>query len=101
MITKIDPPNFDAASSVQIDSDAGNPWLAIDEIETWAADHGFVRTSEYHPRVVLIDGRRRFRATCYRMSEEEVSAIEQAQQRMIDRGDAFRRAIAPPAASLG
>src|SRR2546425_680292 len=57
-ITLIDPPDFRNASTVQVDSDADDPWLAVDEIESWAEKNEFVRTAEYHPRQVLIDGRR-------------------------------------------
>lgn len=93
MITRIDPPDYKSTSTVQLDSDAGNPWLAIDEIETWAAQHGFVRTSEYHPRQVLVEGHRRFRAVCYRISDEERAAIEISQRRMTERGDVLRGTI--------
>lgn len=90
MITRIDPEDVTNVSTVQIESDAGNPWLALDEIETWAAENGFVRTSEYHPRQVLVEGKRRFRGVCYRISEEERAAMELAQRQMIDRGNALR-----------
>ncbi len=92
MITQIDPDKFANASTVQIESNAANPWLALDEIEEWAAAHGFVRTSEYHPRTVLVNGERRFRGICYRVTEEERAASEQAHQDMIARGDALRHA---------
>jgi hypothetical protein len=74
MITRIDPADFKNASTVQLDSDAGNPWLALDEIEEWASANGFVRTAVFHPRQVLIDGRRRFRGICYRLLAEEIDA---------------------------
>jgi hypothetical protein len=90
MITRVDPPDFDNASTLQIDSDECDPWLAIDEIENWAAMKGFVRTSEYQPRQVLVEGRRRFRAICYRVSDEERAAVELAQRQMIERGDQLR-----------
>ena len=93
MITRIDPPDHGNASTVQIDSDAGNPWLAIDEIETWAAENGFVRTSEYHPRPVLIDGHRRYRGICYRISDEERAALELAHRQMTERGDRLRGVV--------
>lgn len=90
VITRIDPPDYDHASTVQVDSDVGNAWLALDEIEGWAAEKGFVRTSEYQPRQVLVDGQRRFRAICYRISDEERAAMELSQQQMIERGDQLR-----------
>jgi hypothetical protein len=99
MITRIDPENFSDAATVQLESDAANPWLALEEIENWAAANGFVRTSEYHPREVLIGGHRRFRGICYRLTDEEVTAIEQAHQHMIERGDALMRAAVVPEAA--
>jgi hypothetical protein len=90
MITKIDPPDFGNSSTVQVDSDADNPWLAMEEIESWAIEKGFVLTSEFHPRAILIDGHRRFRAICYRISDEERAAMEFAHRQMIERGDRLR-----------
>ena len=90
MISRIDPPEFKNASTVQVDSTADDPWQAIDEIEEWAAAQGLVRTSEFHPRQVLIEGKRRFRAICYRISEEERAALELAHHQMIERGNALK-----------
>lgn len=101
MIKRIDPADFANVSTVQVDSDVGNPWLAIDEIENWAADHGFVRTSEYHPRQVLVEGRRRFRGICYRMTDEERAAIEQSHRQMIERGDALTPGARPAPEAAG
>ena len=96
MITRVEPSDFSNAATVQVESDAGNPWLALDEIETWAAEYGFVRTSEYHPRQVLVAGRRRFRGICYRMTEEEHAALELAHEHMIARGQAVTNALPLP-----
>jgi hypothetical protein len=90
MITRVDPPDFRTVSSVQVDSNADNPWVAIEEIESWAAENGFVRTSEYHPRHVLIDGGRQFRSVCYPVSDEERAAIELAHRQMSERAEALR-----------
>jgi hypothetical protein len=90
MITRVDPPDFIDASTVQVDSDASDPWLAVADVEQWAQQNGFVRTSEYQLRQVLINNQRRFRGICYRISVEERAAIELAHRRMIDRGDALR-----------
>ena len=90
MITRIDPPDYAPASVIQVDSDAGNPWLAMEEIESWAIEKGFVLTSEFHPRAILIDGHRRYRAICYRISDEERAAMEFAHRQMIERGDRLR-----------
>ena len=90
MIVKIDPAEYDSSSTVQLDSDAGNQWLAIGEIEDWASSHGFVRTSELNLRQVLVGGKRRFRTVCYRISEEELKAAEDAQARVVMRGDLLR-----------
>ncbi len=101
MITRIDPDNFVSVSTVQVESDAGNPWLALAEIEDWAAAHGFVRTSEYHPRPVLVEGRRRFRGICFRLTEEDHAALDRAHQQMIERGDDLRRVAQAPKAANG
>jgi len=101
MITQIDPKDFSTASTVQVDSDAGNPWLALDEIETWAAQNGFVRTSEYHARQVLVSGRRLYRAVCYRISDEERAALEQAQSQMSKRAEALRGILPRSARGVG
>lgn len=90
MITKIDPADFDRTSTVQVDSDAANPFDAVDEIQRWATEHGFVRTNEYHPRQVLINGQRHFRSVCFRLSAEEIEAIEMAQRHMVERGEHLR-----------
>jgi hypothetical protein len=48
------------------------------EIEDWAAEHGFLRTSEYYlRRVRRRDGKRVFRGFCYRMTPEERENAEQ------------------------
>lgn len=101
MITRTDPDDFANASTVQVESDAGNHWLALSEIEEWAAAHGFVRTSEYHPRPVLVEGRRRFRGICFRLTEEDRAAVEQAHRQMIERGDDLRRVARAPEAVNG
>jgi hypothetical protein len=90
MITQIDPVSFADASSVQVDSDAGDSWHAIEEIENWAAENGFVRSSEYSPRQVLIEGHRRFRSVCYRISPEERAAFELSQRQMTERGELLK-----------
>lgn len=93
MIERIDPPNFQHASTVQVDSNADNMWSAIDEIENWATENGFVRTSEYAPRQILIGGHKHFRAICYRLSAEERAASELAHQQMTQRGDVLRETM--------
>lgn len=100
MITRIDPSEYSNASTVQVDSDAGNAWLAIEEIENWAAEHQFVRTSEFHPRQVLVDGHRQFRSICYRISPEERAAMELSQRQMVERGEALR-GVVPHARNAG
>src|SRR5688500_16219300 len=92
-ITLIDPPDFQNASTVQIDSDAEDAWLAVEAIENWAAQNEFVSIGEFHPRQVLVDGRRRFRGICYRISDEERAAMESAQRQMAERGDRLRGAV--------
>lgn len=94
MISKVDPSTFDSASTVQIDCDAANQWLAMDEIEDWAAAHGFVRTGEFPLRQVLLDGKRYFRAIGYRMSDEERIAIEMSHDEMVRRAEGLRGRVA-------
>lgn len=76
-ITKIDPAGFDQANSVLIDSDAPTNAQAIQEIDAWAAAHGFARTTEYWLRTVVSGGRQRFRGVCYRLTDEERAGTEQ------------------------
>jgi hypothetical protein len=90
-ITRTDPEDFRNATTVQVESNARDNFTAIDEVERWAADNGFVRTSEYSLRQVLVGGQRRFRGICYRVTAEERAAQEHAQRQMIDRGDALMR----------
>jgi hypothetical protein len=86
-IVKIDPENYEHASTVQLDSDAGNMWLAMSEIEDWAGQHQFVRTGEMQLRVVLVGGHRHYRGICFRISSEEEASAEQLHREAIDRGE--------------
>src|SRR5437016_1447328 len=73
-----DPVNWNAVNAVQVDSDDADNVQAMFEIEDWAAEHGFVRTSEYYlRRVRRRDGKRVFRGFCYRMTAEELESAEQ------------------------
>jgi len=87
MIIRVDPPDFAKSSTVQVDSDAPTNTLAMREVDDWAADNGFLRTSEYHLRPILVGGKRQFRGFCYRMTPEEMGAIEFDHQRLIERAD--------------
>ena len=75
MITRVDPPDPNSTSALQVDSDAGNYWLAVKDVERWAAEHGFVPVGGVRP--VLVDGRRQFRAVCYRPTPEDAAAAEE------------------------
>ncbi len=93
MITRIDPLDFENSSMVQIDSDAGNMWLAIEDVEDWASSHGFVRTNEQTLRPVLLDGKLRYRGICFRISDEERAAADFSQRMMIERAERLRGVI--------
>jgi hypothetical protein len=94
-ISRIDPDPFDSASAVVIDSDASTNEQAIRDIDDWAAANGFSRTPEYWLRVISRDGKRHFRGTCYRLTEEErrsaadtVRDVQQRAGRLIPRRSA-------------
>jgi len=46
-IVAIDPVDWENVNAVQIDSDASENEEATTDIENWAAEHGFARTTEY------------------------------------------------------
>lgn len=78
-IVGIDPADWEKANVVQVDSDAPNNKEAIIDIENWAADKDFVRTTEYWlQRILKKDGRKVFRGICYRLTEEVVRSNEAA-----------------------
>ena len=93
MITRIDPPDYGNLSVIQVDSDQSDPWAALQEIESWALDHGYVTTNDLLPRQVLIAGRLQYRMVCYRISDEERAAIGLAQRRMDERADRLRGVV--------
>ena len=63
---------------------------AVEEVEDWAWEHGFVRTHEHNLRLVLVDGKLRYRGICYRISKEEEAATNLSQQEMIERAERLR-----------
>lgn len=80
-IVAIDPPDWEKANVVQVDSDARDNRDAVLEIEDWAAENGFARTTEYWLRQILKEGGRRvFRGICYRLTEEVMRSNEAACQ---------------------
>jgi hypothetical protein len=87
MIVKVDPPDFDRANVVLIDSDAPENEQAVEEIEDWAADHGFARSKERWLRIIIREDRRQvYRGTCYRVTEEERASAERLVDRAAERG---------------
>lgn len=89
-IKSIEPEQFDKAPAVIVDSDATTNVEAIREIDTWASNHGFARTTEYWLRVVVVENQRRFRGTCYRLTAEDargadvrLQEIEERRQRLV------------------
>jgi hypothetical protein len=86
MITRIDPQDWEHANVVQLDSDARDNMQAMREIEDWAFDHGFARTTEYHLRAAITDDNLRvFRGICYRLTRDERRAIDETNRRVEER----------------
>ena len=86
MIVKVDPGEWQASNTVQLDSDAPNNITAVREIEDWAAEHGFARTNEYWLRRALRpDGRTVFRGICFRIMPDESAAAEQESHEVANR----------------
>ena len=79
-IVGVDPTEYQNANTVQVDSDAADNARAINEIDDWATEHGFVRTNEYWLRKAIRGGKRIFRGICYRFSDEERASAVQACQ---------------------
>jgi hypothetical protein len=76
-IQRVDPADWRNASTVQVESDAAHNLEALHEIEQWARDNGFARTTEYWLRqAVTPDGKRVFRGVCFRLDTEERRAAE-------------------------
>ncbi len=74
-IVKIDPEKWQEVNAVQVDSDAVDNAKAVREIEDWAAQHGFARTTEYWLRRIHRQGGAPvFRGMCYRLTQEEHSS---------------------------
>lgn len=74
MVVSWDPKTLEGANVVQVDSDASDNTQAIREIDDWAEQQGFVRSSEYWLRPLLREGKKLFRGVCYRISNEEIEA---------------------------
>lgn len=86
MIRKIDPADWKDAATVQIESDASENIVALREIEQWASEHGFARTTEYWLRqAITADNVRVFRGICYRITPDERRAAEQVDRRVEER----------------
>ncbi len=81
-IVNIDPAEWQNASVVQIESDAPNNIDALKEIENWAYQNGFARTTEYWLRHVRRNGKLIFRGICYRVDEEDRDSQREAQERI-------------------
>ena len=76
-ITKIDPKDWKKANIVQIDVDAKDNREAIDALDNWAWKHGFARARENFLRIITRpDGTRIFRGGCYKLTDEEKTAID-------------------------
>lgn len=92
MSVYVDPENWrqPGVNSVIVDSDGKSNRDALLEIEQWAFESGFARTTEYWLRPILrADGKRVFRGLCYRLTPEErnsaaerTRAIDETLERM-------------------
>jgi hypothetical protein len=86
MIRRIDPQEWKESNVVQVDSDASDNMSAAREIESWAAQNGFVRTTEYWlRRAMTADGAIVFRGICYRISPEEHELIQRVERETEER----------------
>jgi hypothetical protein len=75
-IVRTDPYDFESANTVQIDSDAKDNSTAMREIEDWAAEHGYRRTSEFWlRRINTPEHGLLFRGICYRVTEDERATL--------------------------
>lgn len=80
-IVATDPPDWGKFNVVLVDSDARDNKQALVEIDDWAYEHGFARTTEaWLQRIRKKDGTRVFRGICYRLTEEVVQSNEEACQ---------------------
>ncbi len=100
-VIKVEPELFENEATVQVDSDAREMSEAIEEVEDWAWEHGFIRTHERNLRPVLVDGKLRFRGICYRISKEEEAAMDLAQRQMIERAERMRGLITAEDRKIG
>jgi len=85
-VTYIDPPDWNSANSVQVDSNAATNMAAIHEINEWAAANGFERVNEYWLRQrQLPGGVRVFRGVCIRLTQDELASRAKENRAAADR----------------
>ena len=85
-IQKVDPKDWQSASTVQIDSDSADNLEAKKEIEQWARDNGFARTTEFWLRqAITADGKRVFRGICFRIGPDERRAADEINREVEER----------------
>lgn len=90
MVVQTQPEETDDAPVVMVSSDASDNISAIHEIDQWARDHGFVRSSEYHlGRRQTAEGKMLFASPCYRLDESfkraadtDLARIRERRERM-------------------
>lgn len=83
----VDPPNWKEMNlnTVQVDSGAGDNVEAIREIDEWAYENGFARTTEYWlRRIRREDGSFVFRGFCYRVTQEVEQSKREAHERLVE-----------------
>jgi hypothetical protein len=80
------PADWRSASTVQVESDATDNLEALKEIESWARDNGFARTTEYWLRqAITSEGKWVFLGVCFRLPPEERRAADEINRRVEER----------------
>ena len=67
-----DPKNWRRTNTVQVFSDAPDNPTAVAEIEQWAAERGFARSSEYWLGRARTEHGDVFRGLCFRITDQEI-----------------------------
>lgn len=77
MVIETQPEETRTAPLVMVSSDAPDNVSAIQKIDKWARDNGFVRSNEYHlGRRQTAEGKMLFFSPCYRLDESFRRAAE-------------------------
>lgn len=91
MATFSDPERVDGAPAVLVYSDAAANDEAIRDIDSWAREHGFVRTPLNWLQTVRRNGRVLFYCPCFRLPEGHDEAVQADMKRIRERRDRMPR----------